>query len=165
MRLFEPRKASLLERIFAGQHNVLAALRSLRRSPAFVAIAVISLGLAIGLNTTTFALIDTILHQRVPYARPEELYEVTIDAYTRGQQADLEHDMYMALRQRDDLFNDVVPWSANFTVLEVNNHLERGSVNAVHRGLFRMLGVQPAHGRFFNPDRDDPADATAAILT
>ncbi|MDE3217654.1 MAG: hypothetical protein KGO03_14695, partial [Gemmatimonadota bacterium] len=60
-------KGSVLERLFSGHHDVLAALRSLRRSPGFVAIAVLSLGLAIGLNTTTLAMMDAILHPYVPY--------------------------------------------------------------------------------------------------
>ena len=71
-----PSRTPLLERIFSGHHDMLAALRSLRRSPAFVAIAVISLGLAIGLNTTTFALIDAVEHPYVAYDRPAELFKV-----------------------------------------------------------------------------------------
>ena len=71
-----PHRTPLLERMFAGHHDMLAALRSLRRSPGFVAIAVVSLGLAIGLNTTMFALIDAVEHPHIPYDRAEELFTV-----------------------------------------------------------------------------------------
>ena len=70
--------------MFTGHHDITAALRSLRRSPAFVAIAVLSLGLAIGLNTTMFALIDAIRRPYVPYAHPEEL--VSVLPWPQGKQ-------------------------------------------------------------------------------
>jgi putative ABC transport system permease protein len=160
-----PSRTPLFERIFAGHHDVLAALRSLRRSPGFVAIAVISLGLAIGLNTTTFALIDATEHPYVAYDRPEQLFSVVPYGWGRDR-ASLGHQMYLAMRDRADLFGAVVPYTHAWSgVIEANGHLLQGSQVAVGTGMFRLLGVQPFLGHVFNADRDDPADAGTAVIS
>ena len=160
-----PSRTPLLERIFSGHHDMLAALRSLRRSPAFVAIAVISLGLAIGLNTTTFALIDAVEHPYVAYDRPAELFKVVPYGWGRDR-AYLGHQMYVAMRDRTDLFATMVPYSWTWSgVVEANGHLIQGSRIAVGTGMFRLLGLVPFMGRAFNPDRDDPADVGTAVIS
>src|SRR6266481_3043977 len=52
------------------------AFRSLRRSPAFAAAAILSLGLAIGADTAVFSLVDSLLVRPLPYADPARLISV-----------------------------------------------------------------------------------------
>ena len=52
--------------------------RSLRRAPGFVAIATLSLGAALGLSTSVFALIDAMTHPASPYDHVEQLFEVRV---------------------------------------------------------------------------------------
>src|ERR1019366_7217782 len=54
------------------------ASRSLRRAPGFVAIATLSLGTALGLSTSVFALIDTMTHPRSPFYHAEQLWELHV---------------------------------------------------------------------------------------
>src|ERR1035437_6669041 len=63
------------------------ASRSLRRAPGFVAIATLSLGTALGLSTSVFALIDTMTHPRSPFRHVEELFELHVfgSARTRAR--------------------------------------------------------------------------------
>src|SRR5574337_1222402 len=49
--------------------------RAMRRSPGFTAVAVVSLALGIGANTTVFSLIDTLMLRLLPVERPEQLVE------------------------------------------------------------------------------------------
>ena len=154
----------VLERIFAGHHDVLAALRSLRRSPGFVAIAVLSLGLAIGLHTTTFALLDAVRNPYLPYDRPEELLTVFARAVSRDRTA-LQQEMYFDLRERSDLFAAAVPWTFAAGIIEANGRLEQGTVYTVGTAMSRVLGIKPVVGRMFNADRDDPSDAGAAVIS
>ena len=53
------------------------AFRSLKKSPGFVAVAVLSLGLGLGLVTTMFALLDAVTHPYVPYRDADRLYSVS----------------------------------------------------------------------------------------
>ena len=52
------------------------ATRSLRRTPAFTATAVLTLAIGIGANTTVFSLLDAVMFKPLPVAEPEQLYLV-----------------------------------------------------------------------------------------
>src|SRR5579871_3458000 len=52
------------------------ALRLMRRSPGFMAVAVLSLALGIGANTAIFSLFDTVILRTLPVAHPEQLVEL-----------------------------------------------------------------------------------------
>ena len=141
---------------FIDRHDVVATLRSLRQSRAFVAIATISLGLAIGLSTTTFAIVDAVKHPYVPFKDAEALRGVLMvgqgtDRLWRG------HEMYMALRARPDLYESMASYDAGQAhVVWVRDALIPASVVAVSTNYFEMLGVQPYLGRTF---RRSAADA------
>src|SRR5580704_11629875 len=67
--------------------------RSLRRAPGFVAIATLSLGAALGMSTSVFALIDAMTHPVSPYAHSEQLFEVRVFSFVRlGPSAAEVHD-------------------------------------------------------------------------
>jgi len=160
---FTRRRTPLLERLFAGHHDLLAALRSLRRSPGFVAIAVLSLGLAIGLNTTMLAMMDAILHPYVPYAKPGQLFELIPYGMTRSHQW-IQRPMYLGARERTDLYASIVPFTFSSGVAEANGHLVQTQAIIAGTRLFNVLGVKPIAGRTFNTTRDDPADADAVVV-
>lgn len=142
---------------------MLAALRSLRRSPAFVAIAVLSLGLAIGLNTTMLSVIDAVLHPYVPYAQPERLFALSSYGMTR-RKVWVNRPMYLGVRARTDLYANLVPYTAVLGVAEANGHLATTEAATVGTRLFEALGVKPIVGRVFGTAGDVPADAQAAVI-
>ena len=157
-------KASFLERLFAGHHDVLAALRSLRRSPGFVAVAVLSLGLAIGLNTTTFAMLDAIRNPYVPYRDPGSLFSVKGVNSARDKTATA-RSMYLALRDRRDLYSALVPIDWHGAVIEGGAGMERAAVAAVGRSFFDVLGVAPMVGRVFHAGTSDGEGTAGAVVS
>src|SRR5687767_5021193 len=70
----EIRDALGLRLLDESRGDVRFALRLLGRSPAFTAVAVLSLGLGIGANTAIFSLIDRVLLKTLPVADPQTLF-------------------------------------------------------------------------------------------
>ncbi|HEY5219454.1 MAG TPA: ABC transporter permease, partial [Gemmatimonadaceae bacterium] len=153
----------VLERLFSGHHDILAALRSLRRSPGFVAIAVLSLGLAIGLNTTMLAMVDAIMHPYVPYMNADRLYDLTPYGITREGEW-LQGPMFLAVRARKDLYAQLVPYAFHNDLIQADGHLVTGFTVTVGTRMFDALGVKPVLGRSFNTAPDNPGAADAAII-
>ncbi|MFI5233839.1 MAG: ABC transporter permease, partial [Gemmatimonadales bacterium] len=72
------------------RESVARTTLSLRRAPGFVAIATLSLGAALGLSTSVFALIDAMAHPNSPFEHIEQLYSVTVYGKVKTQPSPLE---------------------------------------------------------------------------
>ena len=122
------------------------ALRSLKKSPGFVAVAVLSLGLGLGLVTTMFALLDAVTNPYVPYRDADRLYQVSwrwhprlhIDAF----------DVYTQVRDRTHSFEAVLPVVA-WLGASLDSSADQGAIRAamVSGRFFSVLGVRTPLGR------------------
>ena len=159
-------RASLFERLFAGHHDLRAAVRSLRRAPGFVAVAVLSLGIAIGINGTTFAMLDAVLNPYVPYPHPEQLLTLRTYGWGAGHM-DLSPEMLRTVLSRRDLFADAVPWVANGggQPYSVGQQGSQGRVVLVAPGFVHALGVGLARGHGFAPYAAGEPSASPAIVS
>ena len=61
-------------------HDVRFALRTLRRRPVFALVAVATLGIGIGTITAMFAVVENVIYQSVPFARPDRLVNVWLSS-------------------------------------------------------------------------------------
>jgi hypothetical protein len=125
-----------------------AAIRVLRASPAFSAVAILSLALGIGANTAIFTLIDVMMLKSLPVQHPEELVEVTT-----GTGLAFNNPIWEQVRDRQDVFSGVFAygmWAFNLApggeVRNVNGHFVSGR-------YFDTLGVRAALGRTLTPRR------------
>ncbi len=121
------------------------ALRSLRRSPGFVAVAVLSLGLGLGLVTTMFALLDAATHPWVPYRDPDRLYRVSWRWY--GGLGLKPFDVFTAIRDRNHSFEAVLPVVPYFMTRSTSSETEQLQATVVSARFFAVLGVRPRLGR------------------
>src|ERR1017187_6178540 len=82
----------------AIMQDVRYAIRALRSSPGFAAVAILSLALGIGANTAIFSLIDSLPLKALPVSHPEQLLQVTMakDAY-------FANPIWEQLRDRQDV--------------------------------------------------------------
>ena len=81
------------------------ALRNLKNTPAFATVAILSLALGIGANTAIFSLFHTVMLRMLPVSKPEELVTMyRTGGWGRGVSS---YPLYLALRQRSDLFSGV----------------------------------------------------------
>ncbi len=127
------------------------ALRSLRRSPGFVAVAVLSLGLGLGLVTTMFGLLDAVTNPYVPYAQPERLF--TVQGWFPTKQLSVPpFDVYQAVRDHVPSFGEVVPEAGKPVSVAAGDLFADIFAEIVPPRYFGVLGLKPHAGRFFRPD-------------
>jgi macrolide transport system ATP-binding/permease protein len=143
-------KRNFMESIF---QDIRFAFRSLRSRPLFTCVAVVTLGLGIGANTTVFSVVNAILLSGVPLRAPEELVEV----YTSEEQDGYPYSVssypdYADLRERTDLFSGVGAFEAFFSRLETDDATEAVWGEVTSFNLFALLGLEPALGRYFVPE-------------
>jgi putative ABC transport system permease protein len=132
------------------------AWRSLAKSPGFVAIAVVALGVGLGLSTTMFAVMDSVLHPFVPYRDPATLFHVNWWFGRRNPMSPAE--LYRYIRDNTTSFAAVLPERYAGQVLVTPGGDEEVGVQWVVRQHFGVTGETVARGRTFTPsDGDDVA--------
>ncbi len=123
------------------------AFRSLARSPGFVVVAVLALGVGLGLSTTMFAVLDAVVNPFMPYRDPDTLFRVRW-WYSRTRTTIQMGDMYRAIRDHTRSFT-VVPVAGARLVLETRDDSRDVYVARVTPRFFEMTGVRPRLGRAF----------------
>jgi predicted permease len=140
------------------------ALRTLRKSPGFAAVAVLSLALGIGANTAIFSLIHAVMLRVLPVAHPEQLVLMTDPAVAgvasesaeQGERTLLAYQEFDALRAAHTGLRGLFAADSSFT--DVDARIEQIRVKArsqlVSGEFFGLLGVRPVLGRAFTPEED-----------
>ena len=139
------------------------AVRGMRRSPGFTAVAILSLALGIGANTAIFSLVDTILLRRLPVEDPGQLVELMFKAPHQEHFNLFSWKSYDHYRRSNHVFADVIAFG--FEPFAVRGE---GLEPARLRGFwasetyFPVLGVKAAVGRMFGPE-DGAAGSPANV--
>ena len=139
-------------------------LRILIKQPGFTAVAVITLMLAIGVNTTIFSVVNAVLLKALPFQQPEQLVSVQKVAEPGGLPGIAAYQ-YLAWKDRNTSFDDLAAFTDNTFNLTGNGEPERISCAQVTASLFTTLKVQPLRGRFFLPEEDKPGASNVAIVS
>src|SRR3954471_8185253 len=134
------------------------AIRSLRRSPLFATVAILSLALGIGANTAIFTLIDQIVLRKLSVKSPDQL----VMLYQRGSHNGSNmggrmhsYPIYQDYQQKAEPLAEVLCRRLVAASLSIENQTERVTAEMVSGNYFSMLGVQPALGRVFSSRDDD----------
>lgn len=137
------------------------AARTLRHSPAFTAVAVLSLALGIGANTVVFTFLNTLVLRPLPVERPGEL--VTI---MNGGSMGYSYPDYRELRDRNTSLAGLVGYRTVPMGLDTETGPRRVWGYLVTGDYFDVLGVHPAAGRFFHAEEDRVVGASPlAVLS
>jgi predicted permease len=147
------------------QHDVRYAVRWLLRSPGFAAVAILSLGVAIGCNTAIFAVVDALLLRPLPVREPARL----VDIYTSGADGDTYSTNSLPdivdYRQERDVFADVAGYSPMFAGVTRGDRSRLVLGEVVTANYFSTLGVPARVGRTFVPEDDAPSAARTVVLS
>ncbi len=139
------------------------ALRQLRKSPGFSALAVVTLGLGIGANTAMFTVIESVVLRPLPYAHSERL--VYIGPADQEGLASTSWLTYNDVRTQSQKLENVALYSEDVGVVQGKD----GSKSVVTPGatpnLFKLLGVSPLLGRTFTEDEGQPGGPQVVLLS
>ena len=140
-------------------------LRMLVKTPAFTVVAVLSLALGIGANTTVFSLMDAVMLRSLPVQRPEEIVEVATLVPNNPPHYDFSYPLYAGLRDNNQSLSGLIAYStANFG-LAAGDRTERIRGEMVSANYFSVLGVQPTMGSAFAPSDEMPGAPRAALIS
>ena len=145
------------------------AVRTFRKSPVFVIVAVLSLAFGIGANTAIFTLVDQVLLRLLPVKDPRQL----VLLWGRGPhygsnngRYKLSYPMYEDFRDHNQVFSGMFcRWETSMSVSS-DGRTERVDGELVSGTYFPVLGVGPALGRVFTAEDDKtPGGAPYAVLS
>ena len=135
------------------------------KNPLFTAIVVLTMSIAIGLNTTVFAAVEALLLRPLPgTTAPDRLVQVyrTSPGMTWGSNS-VPH--YFDIRERtSDVFDGVAAWTFASFSISTGDQPRRLAGQIVSANYFTTLGVQPALGRFFLPAEDEGRGAHPVLV-
>jgi putative ABC transport system permease protein len=142
------------------------AFRQLLKSPGFTSIAVLTLALAIGVNSAIFALINgAALRSPVPL-RPAEV----VNVFTAKQSANRDYrqfsyDEYRAVREGgSDVFADVASLEFSLAGIGEEQNMRRSFVFLTSENFFSLMGIKPIVGRFYNAEECRPNSNTPVVV-
>ena len=126
----------------------------LGKSPAFAAVAILTLALGIGANTAIFTVANTLLLRPLPYADPGRL--VLLFADRRGQMQGFSYLRYTLLREQSRSFAGLAAYASDSFNLTGRGDPEQLSSARISADFFDVLGVRPEIGRVFAASGDQP---------
>jgi len=136
--------------------DVCYALRMLRKSPGFTAVAVLTLALGIGANTAIFSVIDGVFLSPLPYAHPNQL----VAAKDNDSLPDITD-----IQRESHVFSQ--GGGINFLLMDSKGPIEpvKIPVGMVNAGFLETLGVPPMLGRIIEPQEDVEGGPHVAVVT
>ena len=144
------------------------AIRLLLKSPGFAVVAILTLALGIGANTTMFSVIDAVLLESAPVRDPQRLVMVWEQKFN-GNAANKTNVAgpanYIRWTEQNHSFEDMGAFIAFPLNVQVNGQAERVRAGIATPSLFSTLGARPALGRNFLAEEEQPGKDNVAVLS
>jgi predicted permease len=143
------------------------AFRQLLKAPGFTAVAVLTLAMAIGVNSAMFALINGVVLKPVVPVRPSEV----VNVFTARQNAShdyrqFSYNEYRELRDNGkDVFADLAAIEFAVAGIGRDHDMRRSFAFLTSDNYFAMMGAQPFRGRFYNAEECKPNANIAVVVT
>jgi hypothetical protein len=141
------------------------AARGLRRSPGFLAVAVLSLALGIGANTAIFSLINEVLLRSLPVREPDRLVLIT-RLRDEGKPDSVSYLLFHHFRTSLHSISAAAADRASEPTIVIDGSDEVAAADLVSGDYFSMLGVESAGGRLLEAADDVIApESLAAVIS
>ena len=144
--------------------DVKYALRMLWSNPGFTAIAVLTLALGVGVLTSIFSMVDSLLLRPLPFPdsdRLVSLYYRTTDGLIYNS---MSYPDYEYFRDHNDFLSSLAAYDDVTAGFRFGDQIEKVAGEVVSWNYFRVLGVEPAVGRAFLPEEDRVPGANPVVV-
>jgi len=136
----------------------------LAKSPAFTAIAVLTLALGIGANTAIFSVVNSFLFKPLPVKDPGRLVVVANHDAKYDDPHELSNPDFLDYRARNNVFSEMTAFALSFVGLSADHQSQRVLITYAKGNYFSMLGLHPAQGRLFLPSEGETPGADPIMV-
>src|SRR5512134_281268 len=148
------------------RHDLVYALRSLRKSPGYAAVTILTLALGIGANTAIFSVVNGVILKPLPYQTPERLIFITSQFPTLGfDQFWVSAPEFVEFAEANRSFQQVGAYRAGAVNLGTPDQPRRVNSAVITSELMPVLGVAPIRGRQFSREDTLPGAENVAVLS
>ncbi len=142
------------------------AVRSLTKARGFALVAILTLGLGIGMNAAIYSIVDAVLIKPLSFREPDRLVRLTADFEKRGiTDIGLGPVELADYRARTDLFESVAGiYAINVNLTDVDEP-ERIEGQLVSGNYFDVLGVTASVGQVFHQSDEIPGNAELVVIS
>ncbi len=142
------------------------ALRSLRKSPGFTVVAILTLALGFGANTAVFTVVNGVLLRPLPFPEPGRLFLISY----QSKQGLLENPGlydadYLEYEKHNQAFGQIATFNEDSSTLTGAGNAARVPTAMVTSSFFPVLQVNPAMGRTFLPEEERQGNNRVALLS
>ena len=139
------------------------AFRMLVKSPSFAVVAIVALALGIGVNTTMFGIVNTLLLRPLPVGNPEQLVQIYTDDARNGR-APNSYLNFVDYAKQNAVFSGIAAYQFVPMALSVAGITSNISAQIVSGNYFSVLEVTPALGRAFLPEEDATPNGIPVVV-
>ena len=141
-------------------------LRMLLKNPGFSLIAIVTLALGIGANTTIFTMVNSMLLKPLPFKDPQHLVMVwRTNADRVAKEIPTSVPLFIDWQQRNEVFEQMTAFTTGRVNLAGVDEAELVRGASVSAGFFDTLGVPPLLGRGLSMDEDKPGADAVVVLS
>jgi predicted permease len=144
--------------------DVRFAVRMLWKSPGFTVVAVLTLALGIGGNTTIFSIVNGELLNPLPFPHADQLVWLG-ESKANFENGSLSYLNFLDWRKDNHSFSSMAVTLGSSFTMTGRGYAERLEGNFVSSGFFAVLGVRPLMGREFEPAEDQPGGVPLAMIS
>jgi putative ABC transport system permease protein len=149
----------------ALRQDLTYAIRTLRGSPGYVGLVVLTLAFGIAANTTIFSVMNPYFFRPLPYEAPEELVHITqVDKVTGWYRDRVSIPQYEDWKESARALEDLAAYTYHGMVVTGPEGPETVNASQVTANMFDVLGTEALFGRTFLPEEGGPAGEPVAVL-
>ena len=144
--------------------DVRGALRQFRKNPGFTAVALLTLALGIGANTSLFSVVNGVLLSRLPYPQPERLVTIS-ESKPNFEYGSISYPNFRDWQKDNRTLSAMAVYRSYAFSLTGSGEAVQVNGEFVSSDLFPLLGVRPLIGRTFAPGEDQVGAGPVAMIS